>query len=432
MLLFFGAHTLAYDLIQIPEAELTLVALSPAIFFVSISSVMRGYFNGRRSLKTTARAQTLEQIFKTVLTILIVEIVAHVTSTSTEMMAAGANVATTLATFSSFAYLFIYYRLRRKEIGREIEQTVNYKYENIKTIVKRILMVSIPLTLSSIMTSFNKNIDSFTVKRILSTYMDPSLATKLYGQLSGKIDTLTNLPLAINIAFATALVPAISAARAQNDKATATKRTSFSLLTSMLIGLPCVVGMIIFAQPILNLLYPNANQGALLLQIVSVSVIFSILDQTINGALQGFGKVTVPAIALGIGVIVKLILNLVLLRIPELNVYGAAIGSVACQGIAFTIVFNVLKKYVKLDLPFKKFVFKPAIATAIMGVCSYTLFIVLNGINLGNKATIISIMFAAIVYILAVIALKIYNKDDIYMLPKGEKIYNLLTKMKIY
>lgn len=432
MLLFFGAHTLAYDLIQIPEAELTLVALSPAIFFVSISSVMRGYFNGRRSLKTTARAQTLEQIFKTVLTILIVEIVAHVTSTSTEMMAAGANVATTLATFSSFAYLFIYYRLRRKEIGREIEQTVNYKYENIKTIVKRILMVSIPLTLSSIMTSFNKNIDSFTVKRILSTYMDPSLATKLYGQLSGKIDTLTNLPLAINIAFATALVPAISAARAQNDKATATKRTSFSLLTSMLIGLPCVVGMIIFAQPILNLLYPNANQGALLLQIVSVSVIFSILDQTINGALQGFGKVTVPAIALGIGVIVKLILNLVLLRIPELNVYGAAIGSVACQGIAFTIVFNVLKKYVKLDLPFKKFVFKPAIATAIMGVCSYTLFIVLNGINLGNKATIISIMFAAIVYILAVIALKIYNKDDIYMLPKGEKIYNFLKKLKIY
>ena len=99
-------------------------------------------------------------------------------------------------------------------------------------------MVSIPLTLSSIMTSFNKNIDSFTVKRILSTYMPELEATTLYGQLSGKIDTLTNLPLAINIAFATALVPAIAAAKAQNDRETATKRTSFSLLTSMLIGLP--------------------------------------------------------------------------------------------------------------------------------------------------------------------------------------------------
>ena len=280
MLLFFGAHTISYSWLQIPESELTLIALSPAIFFVSISSVFRGYFNGRRSLKTTARAQTLEQIFKTVLTIIIVEIVAHITSTSTELMAAGATIATTIATFSSFAYLFIYYRIRRREIGNEIQQSINYKYENVKTIIRRILMVSIPLTLSSIMTSFNKNIDSFTVKRILSTYMASDTAQTLYGQLAGKVDTLTNLPLAINIAFATALVPAISSAKAKNDKETATKRTSFSLLTSMLIGLPCVIGMIIFAQPILNLLYPNANEGALLLQLISISVIFSILDQT--------------------------------------------------------------------------------------------------------------------------------------------------------
>lgn len=432
MLLFFGAHTIAYNFIQIPEAELTLIALSPAIFFVSISSVFRGYFNGRRTLRTTARAQTLEQIFKTILTIVIVEIVGHVTSTSTEMMAAGANVATTLATFSSFVYLFIYYRIKRKEIGNEIEQTINYKYENIKTIVKRILFVSIPLTLSSIMTSFNKNIDSFTVKRILSTYMESDRAKQLYGMLAGKVDTITNLPLAINIAFATALVPAISAARAKNDKESATKRTSFSLLTSMLIGLPCVVGLIIFAQPILNLLYPNANEGALLLQLISVSVIFSILDQTINGALQGFGKVMVPAVALGIGCIVKLILNLILLRIEPLNVYGAAIASIACHAIAFIIVFNVLKKYVKLDLPFNKFILKPAIATTIMGVCSYTLFTILNNIIFEKKATIISILFAVIIYLAAVIVLKIYNKEDILMLPKGEKIYKFLEKIKIY
>ena len=432
MLLFFGAHTIAYNWIQIPEAELTLVALSPAIFFVSISSVMRGYFNGRRTLKITARAQTLEQVFKTILTIAIVELVAHITSTSTEMMAAGANVATTIATFSSFVYLFMYYKIKRKEIGREIEQTINYKYENVKLIVKNILMVSIPLTLSSIMTSFNKNIDSFTVKRILSTYMSPDMATVLYGRLSGKIDTLTNLPLAINIAFATALVPAIAAAKAKKDKSTISKRTSFSLLTSMLIGLPCITGLIVFAQPILNLLYPNANQGAFLLQLISISVIFSILSQTINGVLQGLGKVIIPAIALGIGVLTKLVLNLILLRIPVLNVYGAAIGSIACHLIAFIIVFNILRKNVKLDLTFRRFVLKPALATAMMSICSYTIFLALNRIISGNMATIISILLAVIVYTLAVLALKIYNKEDIYMLPKGEKIYKILEKMKIY
>ena len=432
MLLFFGAHVIAYSWTQIPESELTLVALAPAIFFVSISSVFRGYFNGRRTLKITARAQTLEQIFKTIFTIGIVEVVAYATSTSTEMMAAGANVATTLATFSSFAYLFMYYRLKRKEIGNEIQSSTNYKYENVKTIVKNILMVSSPLTLSSIMTSFNKNIDSFTVKRILSGYMPADIATKLYGQLSGKVDTVTNLPLAINIAFATALVPAISAAKAKNDRESATKRTSFSLLTSMLIGLPCVVGMIVFAQPILNLLYPNANEGALLLQLISVSVIFSILDQTINGALQGFGKVMVPAIALGIGCVVKLVLNIILLKIPFFNVYGAAIGSIACHAVAFAIVFNVLKKYVKLDLPFNKFVIKPAIATTIMAVCSYTLYLLLDRIISGRLATIIAMLFAVVIYLAAVVALKIYNKEDIYMLPKGGKIYEILEKLKIY
>ena len=434
VLLFGFSHIIAYNWIQIPEAELTLIALSPAIFFVSISSVFRGYFNGRRTLKITARAQTIEQIFKTVLTIIIVEIVAYITTTSTEMMAAGANLATTIATFSSFAYMFIYYRTKRKEIGNEIEQTVNYKYENVKTIIKRILMVSIPLTLSSIMTSFNKNIDSFTVKRILSTYLGSETAQTLYGILGGKVDTVTNLPLAINIAFSTALVPAISAARAKKDTKTATKRVSFSLLTSMLIGLPCVVGLVVFAQPILNLLYPNANSGALLLQLVSIGVIFSILNQTISGALQGFGKVMIPAYALGAGCVVKLILNLILLRIPALNVYGAAISTIFCHATAFMIVYIVLKKYIKIDLSFMKFVIKPIIASGIMGICSYTIYLLLmnNGIFYGNKATIIAMLFAVIIYVLAVITLKIYNEEDIIMLPKGDKILKILKKFKIY
>ena len=107
LLLFFGAHVIANYWLQIPEAETTLVALSPAIFFVATSSVMRGYFNGRKSFSTTARARTLEQIFKTVLTIMIVEIVAILTSTSTKLMAAGANLATTLATLLSFSYLVL-------------------------------------------------------------------------------------------------------------------------------------------------------------------------------------------------------------------------------------------------------------------------------------------------------------------------------------
>lgn len=299
MLLFFGAHVMAVNWLQIPEAEMTLVSLSPAIFFVAVASVMRGYFNGRQSLKVGARSQTLEQVFKTLLTIIIVEIVAILSNVSTEWMAAGANLATTLATFLGFSYLFLYYKLRKKEIASEIKNSVNYKYERVWTIIKRILIVSIPIALTAIMSSINKNIDSFTVVRSLKQFLPEDVATSQYGILGGKVDTLTSLPLSINVAFATALVPAISAAKAKKDKETITKRTSFSLLLSMLIGLPCTVGMFIFSGQILNLLFPNASEGTMILQISSLAIIFTILDQTINGALQGYGKLMVPTVALG-------------------------------------------------------------------------------------------------------------------------------------
>ncbi len=299
LLLFLGARVISVYWLQIPDAEMTLVALSPAIFFVAIASVMRGYFNGRQNIKATARSQTIEQIFKTALTIILVEVVAIISNTSTQWMAGGATLATTLATMAGFGYLYLYYETRKKEIAVEIKSTVNYKYERVRTIVKKILLVSIPIALTAIMSSLNKNIDSFTVVRSLKNFMPEDMAVSQYGILGGKVDTLTSLPLSINVAFSTALVPAISAAKAKKDKETITKRTSFSLLISMLIGLPCTVGMCIFAGPILNLLFPNASDGTVILQISALTILFTILDQTINGALQGYGKLKIPAISLG-------------------------------------------------------------------------------------------------------------------------------------
>lgn len=300
LMLFFGAHMIAAEWLQIPEAEMTMVALSPAIFFVAISSVMRGYFNGIQQIKATARSQSLEQIFKTALTIILVEIVAIASNVSTEWMAAGATLATTLATLAGFGYLYLYYKVRRKEIALEIKSTVNYKYERRRNIIKKILLVSFPIALTAILSSLNKNIDSFTVVRSLKEFLPAEEAVSQYGILGGKVDTLTSLPLSINVAFSTALVPAIAAAKAKKDRKTIKQKTSFSLLISMLIGLPCTAGMCIFAGPILNLLYPNASSGTLILQISSLTILFTILDQTINGALQGYGLLRVPAISLGL------------------------------------------------------------------------------------------------------------------------------------
>ena len=300
LFLFLGANVIANFWLQIPEAEYTLMTLSPAIFFVSISSVIRGYFNGRQKMSATARSQTVEQIFKTTLTIVIVEIVAVFTNVNTELMAAGANLATTFSTFLSFSYIFALYKMNRKEEYKTIEQNVTRSEvkDTAKSIIRKILAVSIPISLSSLLSSINKNIDSVTVVRLLKPLIGEGAAKAKYGILSSKVDILTSMPLAFNIAFATSLVPTIASAKVKNDVETINKRLRLSLLITILIGLPCTFGMFLYATPILELLFPNASAGGTLLAISAFTIIFTSLAQTINGALQGLGKIRVPAIAL--------------------------------------------------------------------------------------------------------------------------------------
>lgn len=430
MILFLGAHYISNVILKIPEAEMTLVALSPSIFFVSLICVIRGYFNGNGTLKVTANSQTLEQVFKTVFTIILVEVVAITIGINTKIMAAGANLATTVATIGSFIYLFMFYKNNRT-LNVNAANTITKK-ESIYSIVKQILYVSMPISLSAILSSINKNIDSTTVVRGLSKFMEQSQAKIQYGILSGKVETLTALPLSFNIAFATALVPAISFARAKKDMSSANKRVGFSILVTILIGLPCTAGMFVFAEQILKLLFPAQSAGAFLLQISSLAIIFTVLAQTINGALQGLGKVMVPAIAFGVGVIVKLILNIVLIPIPSIGVNGAAIGTIMCNLIAFVIGFTVLKKNMDIKFKISKYIIKPIIATIMMSVCSYAIYLLISGIIPGKIATIISIGMAVIIYITAVVALKIFTKEEILMIPYGQKIYKVLEKLGIY
>lgn len=457
LILLLGARSIA-NMMGIPEAEMTLVALSPSIFFVSIMSVFRGFFNGRSRIKVTANSQTLEQIFKTMFTILIVEIIAIATNANTTLMAAGANLATTFAVITSFIYLSVYYKIYKKE---KVEfNNIEIKNGNVKSsvmnktllqVVKNILWVSIPISLSSILVSINKNIDSFTVVNLLKNFLTEEAAIAQYGILSGKVETLTSLPLSFNVAFATALVPAITVAKAKGEMEQGVRKISFSLLTTIVIVLPCVIGMIVFADPILKLLFPRASSGAFIMQVCVVATIFTAMEQTINGALQGLGKIMVPAAALSVGVLAKLILNLILVPIPtEICPLGGAAGAAfatdVCHIIAFSIVFYVLRRTVKFKFDFYKMIIKPLIACLMMSIISYGLYkLLVNniggqyfyfGMNIGisgqNLVTIISLITAVISYLIFVILLRIFDEQEIKMLPFGTKIYGVLHKIGIF
>lgn len=235
LMLFLGAKQIAYKYLEIPEAEMTLIALSPSIFVVSVISVIRGYFNGRENITITANSQSFEQISKTVFTIIMVEIISYISNKNTMLMAAGATIATTLATVSCLFYLTAYYIKNKKEVWREVVSSTMQKKESIRKIIKNILIVTIPISLEALLSVLCKSIDAFTVVKISKKYLGDEIAKIQYGILSGKIETLISIPFSFNMAFATTLIPSISASIAKNDTKTAEKRIKFSILLSVLI-----------------------------------------------------------------------------------------------------------------------------------------------------------------------------------------------------
>ncbi len=241
LLLFCGADTISRKWIEIPESKSSLMILAPAVFFVSVSSVFRGYFSGMQQMRATANSQSLEQFLKTIFTIVFVEIAAFYTMTNTNYMVGMATAATCISIFFSFIYLFRYYTSERKNISIVNTFSVEKKEYSVKKIVKIILWLSIPISLTAILTSIIKLVDSFTVVRILKPIIGETAAKEKYGILTAKADILATLPLSLNVAFTTALVPAISAANAKGDNNTINKRISLSLLLCLIIGLPCSV-----------------------------------------------------------------------------------------------------------------------------------------------------------------------------------------------
>ena len=475
VILFAGSDFIAVHIMNMDGAQYVMRALAPSLFFVCISSVIRGYFQGLSDMRATSFSQMLEQVFKCSLTIIFVILTVGVMPkamqfltritllyapdgvTPPEIMAAWANFASSAATVISFVYLLIFYLRRRATINERIKNsTGETETASSKKLMKMILMLSVPISLASIITAVNRVVDLATITRGIeiafaggipeiagaAAIANPTAAqlntaaVTLSGMLS-KSDTLFNMPLAVNIAFATVLVPSISGAIAKGETKEASEKTSYSVLISILIILPCAIGYMVLAEPIYNIIYPATPDGYDLLSLMSVALVFSALTQTITGALQGIGKVYVPAVSILIGCVFKVVLNITLIRIPSVNIYGAAISSIVCQIVAFLINFFVLIRYIPVKLSFGKYIAKPLVSGIVMGGVAFGMYALLSSVMSAGYinnliATIVSIGVSAVIYFGLVFGLRIMSKDDILLLPAGGRILKLLTKFRLY
>ena len=351
--LYSFADTFANQYLHIKEAKLSIIALSPSIFLVSVISVLKGYFNGRESIKTTAKAQGIDQFVNTILTISTIELMVFITKkTNTERMAAISNLSTTFGNIVELTYLIKEYIKIKPEIKKEILSSADIENTRIKVLLKEIAKVAIPISLTALIMSISKNIDSTTIVKELSNVVGYKEAKKQYGILSGKVDPLINLPLSFNMAIITALLPSISATNGNADKIN--KRIFQSYFIGMAISFPILFIYMCYPNEILNLLFPNATSGWKILRVSAISIIFITLEQINNTILEGLEKPFVPIISILIGVIVKAILNRIL--VPQVNTpyggtIGACISTVMCHIVATLISIKGLKgiKNIKLN-----------------------------------------------------------------------------------
>ena len=318
------------------QAKLAYVALAPAVLTVCLISCFRGYFQGLMDMKPTALSQVVEQIVKLCLGLVLVKIF----SKDIEKAVAGATFAISVSETVALIYLILIYKKRKKaSFNPTFERASNFSYY-----VKNIIKTTFPLTIIGVAIPLSQVIDSFLTVNLISVY--DANATALYGLFSGAVMTVINLPVSICYGISAVAIPAVSSAKTEKEKAGKIKR---SLLLTLVASLPCAIFCFFFAPFIINLLFRSLSAqekitAINLLRLTSPCVVLLSLVQTTNGILVGKGKTYFPVISLGLGVAIKTVLTLILLKNPRVNVYGSSIALIACYFSACLVNLTLIIK----------------------------------------------------------------------------------------
>ncbi len=471
--LFFGARPFAEGAFQSPGSYLSIVAISPAILFISILSAFRGYFQGHSNMIPTAYSEVVESVAKLVIGLLGAY---FLMSVSVEMASAGAVFGVTLGGLFALLLLLYFY-------GKNRKNTPNYDTtatRSTRKIFVKLLTIAVPITIGAAVMSLTNVIDTFMIGNRLQSIsvseeigrtlteffgisaqdvtiganLSHKAADVMYGSYSGYAMSLFNLPPSIVTSISMSIVPAISAALAVSNRQQAKILTESSIRITTIFALPCAIGLGVLSTPILICLYNNVRAQDTL-ALLSLAIVFVCIVSVSTAILQAAGHVFIPVRNMLIGGAFKIISNYILIGIPALNIGGAPISTFFCYLLIATLNLFSIWKIIKPNFSVKNFIAKPLLATLIMGTIVFLTYNVTAGlmgcpiIDLGvdflmqempvspvlsavRLKTIIalgiSILIGVIAYIIAILLLRAIQKDDVEMLPKGRKIATFLEK----
>lgn len=411
--LFFGAHWLIDNhWIRDSRAYYSIIALAPAVFFVTFLASFRGYLQGWQIMTPTAASEIVEQLMRVVTMIVFANMfMPH----GLAYAAGGASMGAGVGAFCALLVLMWFYgRLKQKLKADLQQQNPLATRESARAIISRLLRLALPVSMSSLMLPVVANLDLLIVpQRLEAAGFHISQATEFFGYLTGMAVPLINLATIFTAAMTISLVPAISESRALNDVFGIRAKTRTAFRVALIITCPCFVGMYFLAEKIAALIY-NAPGAADAIQTMSVGILLLGLHQISTGILQGLGRTSIPVINMILAAAVKVFLSWTLTAIPTLGIKGAAMATVVDFGLAAVLNMIFIYKYTGFALSFSG-VFKPAVSAAAMGAAVYG--VITLAVSWGAWAILVAIAVAVPVYGGVLLAVGGIGKDDLESLP---------------
>ena len=429
-IMWFGADRLA-GLMNNSHSAPGIMALAPAVVCVGCLSAFRGYAQGHMNMTPTAVSQIMEALCKLFLGLALAAFIMQggiagiPGEERNSFAAAGAITGVTVGTVLALIYMSVnYLRTRRRtmQISEDRPGTSGQIFGDL-------MRIAVPITLSTSLVPIINVLDNSLVLGQLQDAlgMTEAASRALYGNYAVAV-SLHNLPGSFMTAFTAAIIPAVSAALARRSEAGAARITGSVLRITALLAMPMGIGLLVMAKPIMRLLYPGYDVSITgpLLAIAGPAAICVCLVLVSNSVLQAYGHVNLPIITTLVGGGVKIIANYRLVAIPEINIYGAPMGLLLCYAVTLTLNLVLLRRTASGIGGYVTMFGKPLLASALMGGAAWAVYGLAENL-LGNTfALAVAIGVAVLVYLILVLALRVVSREDVMLMPKGEKIAKFL------
>ena len=413
-------------------------AIAPACFFVCVLSAFRGYAQGHGNMVPTAVSQIIEALGKLTIGLALAWLLVRAGASSADA-AAGAIFGVTCGAGICLIYLIVdHIHRRRSEPGRPTDVP-----EAPGTIFKRLLVIAVPITLCSSVTPITSWLDTAQVQNILRDVMDAQPAqwyeaqklvdptvvdpvVAAYGAYQKAI-TIYNLPSSFMVAITASVIPAISACRAKRDFQGAGRIAESSMRVGMLLALPAGIGLSVLASPVMHFVYRSDTDYTIAdpsMMILGIASIFVCVMLVCSSVLQASGFVNLPIVIMVAGCAAKLIVNNFMVR--HVGAVGAAVGTLVCYVIVAVLELLLIKRVIPSPPEYTRVFAKPMVAAGVMGMAVWAAYGLVSRFMGNTLSTMAAICVGVVVYAVLVVALKAISREDLSLMPKGDKIARLL------